>query len=54
METIPEMTMTVLDPARVTGDAGQVTGDRRERADPEVPEKAPSDVHRAVQARCCR
>jgi transposase-like protein len=32
--------MTVLDPARVTGDAGQVTGDRRERADPEVPEKA--------------
>jgi transposase len=34
------MTMTALDPALVTGDAGQVTGDRRERADPEVPEKA--------------
>jgi transposase-like protein len=34
------MTMTVLDPARMTGDAGQVTGEEQERADPEVPEKA--------------
>jgi transposase-like protein len=34
------MTGTVLDPARVTGDAGQVTGERRERADPEVPGRA--------------
>src|SRR5580700_9531884 len=34
------MTMTVLDRAPVTGDAGRVTGDRQERPDPEVPEKA--------------
>ena len=34
------MTTTVLDPARVTGDAGQVTGQRQEHPDPEVPEKA--------------
>jgi transposase len=33
------MTMTVLDRAVAAGDAGQVTG-RRERPDPEVPEKA--------------
>ena len=40
METIPEMTVTVLDRALVAGDAGQVAGERRERPDPEVPEKA--------------
>ena len=40
METIPEMTMTVLDRAVVAGDAGPVTGERQEPADPEVPEKA--------------
>ena len=40
METIPEMTMTVLDRALVAGDAGRVTGERQERPDPEVPEKA--------------
>jgi transposase len=34
------MTMTALDRALVAGDAGQVTGDRQERPDPEVPEKA--------------
>jgi transposase-like protein len=34
------MTMTVLDPARVTGDAGQVTGDRMDHPDPEVLERA--------------
>jgi hypothetical protein len=34
------MTMTVLDPAPVTGDARQVTGDGQERADPEVPGRA--------------
>ena len=34
------MTMTVLDPALVTGDAGRVTGERQEHADPEVPERA--------------
>jgi hypothetical protein len=32
--------MTVLDRALVVGDAGQVTGERQERPDPEVPEKA--------------
>ena len=32
--------MTVLDQAPVTGDAGQVTGERQERPDPEVPERA--------------
>ena len=40
METIPLMTMTVLDRALVAGDAGRVTGERHERPDPEVPEKA--------------
>ena len=40
METFPEMTMTVLDRAPVTGDAGRVTGERQERPDPEVPERA--------------
>src|SRR6202161_3911165 len=42
METISEMTMTmtVLDRALVAGDAGRVTGERQERPDPEVPEKA--------------
>src|SRR5689334_24033732 len=34
------MTVTALDRARVAGDAGQVAGERRERPDPEVPEKA--------------
>ena len=34
------MTMTVLDPALAAGDAGQVTGERQERPDPEVPERA--------------
>ena len=34
------MTMTVLDRAIVAGDAGRVTGERQERPDPEVPEKA--------------
>ena len=34
------MTMTALDRALVAGDAGRVTGDRQERPDPEVPEKA--------------
>src|ERR1039457_2689679 len=33
------MTMTVLDHAPVTGDAGRVTGERQERPDPEVPER---------------
>jgi hypothetical protein len=32
--------MTVLDPALAAGDAGQVTGERQERPDPEVPERA--------------
>ena len=40
METIPEMTVTVLDRALVTGDAGRVSGERAGRPDPEVPEKA--------------
>jgi len=40
METISEMTMTVLDRALVAGDAGRVSGERQERPDPEVPEKA--------------
>src|SRR5260370_1201400 len=39
METIPEMTMTVLDRALVAGDAGQVAGERRERPGPGGPEK---------------
>src|SRR5271168_5518514 len=34
------MTVTVLDRALAAGDAGQVTGERQERPDPEVPEKA--------------
>ncbi len=34
------MTMTVLDPMPVAGDAGGVTGERPERPDPEVPERA--------------
>ena len=34
------MTMTVLDQVPVTGDPGQVNGDRQERPDPEVPERA--------------
>ena len=45
------MTVTALDRALVAGDAGRVTGERQERPDPEVPEKAPpADLHRAVQA----
>src|SRR6202167_1935612 len=40
METISEMTVTVLDRALVAGDAGRVTGERQERPDPEVPERA--------------
>lgn len=39
METLLKMTMTVLDRAPVTGDAGRVTGEQ-ERPDPEVPERA--------------
>src|SRR5580693_6984574 len=34
------MTMTALDRTPLAGDAGQVTGERQERPDPEVPEKA--------------
>jgi transposase-like protein len=34
------MTMTVVDRALAAGDAGRVTGDRQERPDPEVPERA--------------
>ncbi len=34
------MTVTVLDRALVAGDAGGVTGERPERPDPEVPQKA--------------
>ena len=34
------MTVTELDRALVAGDAGRVTGERQERPDPEVPEKA--------------
>jgi transposase len=34
------MTMTALDHTLVAGDAGRVTGERQERPDPEVPEKA--------------
>ena len=40
METFPSMTMTVLDRALVAGDAGRVTGEQRDRPDPEVPERA--------------
>ena len=42
------MTVTVVDRALVTGDAGRVTGEEHGRPDPEVPERAPADVHRAV------
>ena len=38
------MTVTVLDRALVAGDAGRVTGERQERPDPEVPEKARSET----------
>src|ERR1700722_17191187 len=34
------MTMTVLDRAVAAGDAGQVSGERQQRPDPEGPEKA--------------
>src|ERR1700746_957631 len=34
------MTVTVLDRALAAADAGRVTGERQERPDPEVPEKA--------------
>ena len=34
------MTLTVLDRAPVAGDAGRVAGERQERPDPEVPERA--------------
>jgi transposase len=34
------MTRTVLDRALAAGDAGRVSGERQERPDPEVPEKA--------------
>ena len=34
------MTVTVLDRALVAGDAGGMTGERQERPDPEVPERA--------------
>jgi len=34
------MTMTALDRTLVAGDAGRVTGERQERPDPEVPERA--------------
>jgi hypothetical protein len=40
METVSEMTVTVLDRALVAGDAGEVADERQERPDPEVPEKA--------------
>jgi hypothetical protein len=34
------MTTTVVDRALMVGDAGRVTGERQERPDPEMPEKA--------------
>ena len=41
MEILPEMTVTVVDCAPVTGDPGRVAGQqRRDRPDPEVPERA--------------
>jgi transposase-like protein len=41
MEILPEMTVTALDRAPVTGDPGRVAGQqRRDRPDPEVPERA--------------
>jgi transposase len=42
------MTMTVLDPGPVAGDAGQVSGDRNGRPDPEVPERARRRTFTAV------
>jgi len=33
------MTMTVLDHTLVAGDAGGMNGERRDRPDPEVPER---------------
>ena len=39
METISEMTVTMVDRALVTGDAGRVTGEEHGRPEPEVPEK---------------
>jgi hypothetical protein len=41
METLSWMTMTSLDRRPGAGDAGRVTGERQDRPDPEVPEKAP-------------
>jgi hypothetical protein len=38
------MTVTALDRALAAGDAGRVTGERQERPDPEVPEKARGGV----------
>ena len=40
MEAISEMTVTVVNRALVTGDAGRVTGEEHGRPDPEVPERA--------------
>ncbi len=40
METVSEMTVTVLDRSLVAGDAGRVAGEGQELPDPEVPEKA--------------
>jgi transposase len=34
------MATTVADPVLVTGDPGLVNGDRQERPDPQVPERA--------------
>ena len=34
------VTATVLDPVLVTGDPGRMNGDRQERPDPQVPERA--------------
>jgi transposase len=38
--SLPSCRETALDRALVAGDAGRVTGERQERPDPEVPEKA--------------
>jgi transposase len=40
METVSEMTVTVVDRGLVAGDAGRVTGEEHGRPDPEVPERA--------------
>ena len=40
METLSYMAMTSLDRMLLVGDAGRVTGERQERPDPEVPERA--------------